>query len=46
MEKVENATNEQIDALHSRFLQALQDLFEQEKHKYEEKPDDVKLVIV
>lgn len=46
VEKIENPTAEQIDDLHNKFVEALQDLFNKEKYKYEDNPDDVKLILV
>lgn len=45
VEKVENPTKENIDALHGKFIEELQNLFETNKHKYLENPDS-KLTIL
>lgn len=38
-------TNEQIDELHEKFVDALQKLFEDHKHKYLKNPDKMRLLI-
>lgn len=38
-------SDEAVDAVHSRFVQRLVDLFESEKHKYLKNHQDVHLVI-
>lgn len=34
LQKTENPTQEEVDELHSKFVQQLVDLFESEKHRY------------
>lgn len=39
VEKVENPTQEQIDNLHVKFMQRLEEIFEKHKHKYVDNPE-------
>lgn len=43
--KIENPTDEQINEVHEKFTQHLVKMFEQEKHKYLENPDETQLII-
>ncbi|XP_055620643.1 2-acylglycerol O-acyltransferase 2-A-like isoform X1 [Toxorhynchites rutilus septentrionalis] len=45
VEKIDNPSKEQIEALHVRFCAALEDLFETHKTKYVENYENVKLVL-
>lgn len=45
VEKVDNPTQEDIDNLHQAFQEKLQELFENEKHKYLKDPHKKKLII-
>lgn len=45
VEKVENPTQEQVNALHETFTKELISLFEENKHKYEANPEKPLLVI-
>jgi hypothetical protein len=38
--KIANPTNEQVEELHSKFVQSLITLFEEYKYKYLENPED------
>lgn len=46
VKKCINPTNEEIDELHQKFIEALTDLFETHKTKYIEKSEDFKLNII
>lgn len=46
VEKNENPSKEEIDTLHKKFIDALEELFNSEKHKYIENPDNVELEFV
>ncbi|KAJ8946391.1 hypothetical protein NQ318_011797 [Aromia moschata] len=43
--KIEQPTREQVDEYHSKFVDKLIQLFEEQKFKYLEKPDGAKLII-
>lgn len=45
VKKVEQPTDEEIDKVHSKFVDALQNLFESEKHKYIENAGKTHLVV-
>ncbi|KAF2903974.1 hypothetical protein ILUMI_02209 [Ignelater luminosus] len=45
VQQVENPTQEQISAVHEKFMEHLTQFFEEEKHKYVENPEQTKLVI-
>lgn len=46
VQKIKEPTQEQIDELHSKFIQELVDLFENEKHRYLKNPDKTHLELV
>jgi len=45
VDKVEAPTQEQVDELHAKFIESLNNLFESEKHKYIENADKIHLII-
>lgn len=44
--RVEDPTEEEINAVHEKFVNQLVDLFEQNKHKYIENAENTHLIIV
>ncbi|KAJ8971565.1 hypothetical protein NQ317_004119 [Molorchus minor] len=44
--KIEDPTKEVIDEYHNEFIEKLTELFEKEKYKYLEKPEETNLIIV
>lgn len=46
LEKIEEPTQEQVDDVHAKFVRKLIDLFEKEKKKYLDNPENVQLTVV
>ncbi|KAG5864722.1 hypothetical protein JTB14_032574 [Gonioctena quinquepunctata] len=44
--RIENPTTEEIDEYHGRFTEHLTKMFEEQKHNYLEKPEEMKLEII
>ena len=45
VEKVDAPSQEQVDELHAKFIESLNELFESEKDKYIENADKIHLII-